>query len=52
MHKVVEDEGIFDFIYNLPIKIYSTFISFVIIILLKKIALSEYEIIEIRKKRH
>ena len=51
MHKIIEDEGIFNFIYNLPITIYSTFISFVIIILLKKLALFENSIIEIRKQK-
>ena len=51
MHKIVEDEGIFNFIYNLPITIYSTFISFVIIFLLKKLALPENAIIEIRKEK-
>ena len=30
MHKIIEDEGIFNFVYNLPITIYSTIISFVI----------------------
>ena len=51
MHKIVEDEGVFNFIYNLPITIYSTIISFVISFIIKKLALSENTILEIRKEK-
>ena len=51
MHKIVEDEGIFNFVYNLPITIYSTIISFVFNIIIKKLALSENAILEIRNEK-
>ena len=50
MHKIVEDEGLFNFLYNLPLTIYSTIISIIINIIIKKLALSEYTIIEIKKE--
>jgi hypothetical protein len=50
MHKIIEDEGIFNFVYNLPITIYSTIISLVIGTVIKKLALSEDMIIEIKKE--
>ena len=52
MHKIIEDEGIFNFVYNLPITIYSTIISFVINFIIKKLALSQKSILEIRKKKN
>ena len=52
MHKIVEDEGIFNFIYNLPITIYSTIISFVFGFIIKKLASSEKTILEIRKEKN
>ena len=51
MHKIVEDEGIFNFLYNLPLTIYSTLISFCIGTLIKKLALSEKVLLEIRKEK-
>ena len=51
MHKIVEDEGIFNFVYNLPITIYSTIISLVIGIVIKKLALSEDLFLEIKNKK-
>ena len=50
MHKIVEDEGLFNFLYNLPLTIYSTIISIIINIIIKKLALSEDTIIEIKKE--
>ena len=51
MHKIVEDEGIFNFIYNLPKTIYSSIISFGISFIINKLALSENTILEIRKEK-
>ena len=51
MHKIVEDEGIFNFLYNLPLTIYSTLISFGIGTLIKKLAFSENLLLEIRKEK-
>ena len=51
MHKIIEDEGIFNFFYNLPITIYSTIISFIINFIIKKLSLSQKSILEIRKKK-
>jgi len=52
MHKIIEDEGVFNFIYNLPKSIYSTIISFVINFIIKKLALSENSILSIRRKKN
>ena len=51
MHKILEDEGIFNFVYNLPKTIYSFIISFVINFIITKLSSSEKAILEIRKKR-
>ena len=51
MHKIIEDEGIFNFVYNLPITIYSTIISFVIMSIIKILALSENSILDLKKKK-
>ena len=51
MHKIVQDEGIFNFIYNLPKIIYSTLISIIIDLILKKLALSEDSILKIKKTK-
>ena len=52
MHKIIEDEGVFNFVYNLPITIYSTIISFSINFIIKKLALSENAILAIRRKKN
>ena len=49
MHKIYVDEGIFNFIYFLPKIIYSTIISSVIIIIIKKLALLDNAILELKK---
>ena len=49
MHKIKEDEGIFNFIYSIPQIIYSTLISSIINIIVNYFALSEKNIFEIRK---
>ena len=52
MHKIIEDEGVFNFVYNLPKTIYSTIISFTINFIIKKLALSENTILSIRRKKN
>ena len=49
MHKIYEDKGIFNFIFQLPSMIYSTLISTVINILIKKLALSEKNMLELKQ---
>ena len=51
MHKIYEDEGIFNFIYNLPKIIYSTIISSIIDIIIKQLALYETSILDIIKEK-
>ena len=51
MHKIVQDEGIFNFIYNLPKILYSTLISTIIDLLIKKLALSEESILDLKKEK-
>ena len=48
MHKIYEDEGSFNFIYQLPKIIYSSLISSVLNILLKLLALSQKNIINFK----
>ena len=48
MHKILVDEGKFNFIYQLPQIIYSTIISAVINVLIKFLALSEKTILAIK----
>ena len=52
MHKIYEDEGSFNFIYQLPQIIYSSLISIVLDILLNLLALSEGNIIEYKKNKN
>ena len=49
MHKIYEDKGIFNFIFQLPSMIYSTLISTVINMVIKKLALSEKDILELKQ---
>ena len=51
MHKIYEDKGAFNFIYQLPQIIYSSLISGVINFLLKYLALSEGLIIDFKKDK-
>ena len=51
MHKIYKDKGIFNFIYQLPKVIYSTIISVVINMLIKKLALSEPDIIRLKNEK-
>ena len=51
MHKIYEDEGIFNFVYFLPQTIYSTIISATINSIVKFLSLTESKIIEIKTKK-
>jgi len=48
MHKIYEDGGEFDFIYQIPQILYSTIISSFLIILVKQLALSEKNVLKIK----
>ena len=51
MHQIYEDEGHFNFIYQIPQIIYSSLISGVINILVKYLSLSEKSILELKKQK-
>ena len=51
MHKIYEDEGMFDIVYQLPQILYSSLISSSINNILKYLSLSEKNIIEIKKEK-
>ena len=51
MHKIYEDEGDFNFIYQLPQIIYSTLISTALNILIQMLALSEDTILDFKKNK-
>ena len=51
MHKIYEDQGSFNFIYQLPQIVYSTLISTAINTLLSQLALSEENILEFKKNK-
>ena len=52
MHKIYEDKGSFNFIYQLPQIIYSTLISAVLNIFLKLLALPEGNILDFKKNKN
>ena len=52
MHKIYEDEGSFNFIYQLPQILYSSLISIVLNIILKLLALSGKSIIALKKNKN
>ena len=52
MHKIYEDEGIFNLMYLLPQIIYSSLISTVINYLVNYLSLSEEKIIEIKHENN
>ena len=52
MHKIYEDEGIFNFAYFIPIILYSTIISLVINTIMKALSLSEKNIKEIKREKY
>ena len=49
MHKIYEDNGIFDIIYQIPKIIYSTIITSAITLVVKDLSLIEKSIIKIKK---
>ena len=51
MHKIYKDHGTFNFIYQLPQILYSTIISAFINIIIKKLALSEKDVIKIKQEK-
>ena len=52
MHKIYEDEGIFNFIYSVPQIIYSSLISGIINPLIRFLSLTEKEILKIKKEKN
>ena len=52
MHKIYEDEGVFNFVYSLPKIIYSTLISSLISIIINKLALTDEVILNINKEKN
>ena len=52
MHKIYEDNGKFNFLYVLPQVIYTLIICSIIFIILKKISLSEYNILQIKNEKN
>ena len=51
MDKIYEDNGIFNFVFQLPQIIYSSLISSVINIILKKLSITENQILEMKKEK-
>ena len=52
IHKIYEDEGIYNFIYLIPFILYSFIISYILIIIIKYFSLSERNIIEIKLEKN
>ena len=50
MHKIYEDEGKYDFIYQIPKTIYSALATQIISSLLEKLSLSQDDILKIKEK--
>ena len=51
MHKIYEDKGQYNFLYQIPQIIYSTLISRFIDTLVKKLALSQDDLVEIKQEK-
>ena len=51
IQQIYDDEGIFNFIYNIPQIAYSTVISAVINLIVKKLSLTESKILELKKEK-
>jgi len=51
MHKIYQDNGAFNIIYQIPQILYSTLVSSVINMLLKKLSLSQKNILEIKQEK-
>ena len=52
IHKIYEDKGTFDFIYQIPQILYSTIISGVLTFLIKFLSLSDSKVIELKKSNN
>ena len=52
MHKITVDHGVFNIIYQIPQIAYSTVISVIINMILKKLSLSELQILSIKKEKN
>ena len=52
MHKVFEDNGDFNFLYQIPQILYSTIVSTIINMILKFLSLSEKNILELKKEEN
>ena len=52
IHKIYEDYGIFNFIYELPKIIYSSLITILCNIIIKRLALSEQNLLNIKKMKN
>ena len=52
MHKLYEDQGAFNFLFQLPQIIYSSLISLVINIIIKSLSLSQKNIIDLKKEEN
>ena len=52
MHKIYEDQGTFNFFYHIPQILYSTIISSAINMIVKKLSLSENNILSIKGKNN
>ena len=52
MHKITVDHGAFDIIYQIPQILYSTIISAIINMILKRLSLSEFQILSIKKEKN
>ena len=52
MHKIYEDEGSFNFIYQIPQIVLSSIISAIINVFIKYLSLSEKDILEIKRERN
>ncbi len=51
MNKIYKDDGVFNFVYQLPQIIYSSLIPIIINMLLKMLSLSEKKVLEIKKEK-
>ena len=52
MHTIYQNQGVYDFIFQLPQIIYSTIISAIIGVILSKLSLTQSKIVEIKKTHH
>ena len=52
MHKIYEDKGSFDLVYNIPYILYSAIISTIIILIIKRLFLSHNNILEVKQEKN